>query len=167
MLRRLVLVSMSAFALRAAANAADIYVAPSTEPAGYKDAWYPTWSGYYLGVNGGYGWGKGEYDWSAYLPAAFGAFPCGTAGLGNPFCPAGTDRTKFNGALGGVQAGVNVQRSQFVYGIEADFDVTRQKGAVASSFSGVAGGLASTLTVAQDEKIDSAGDAAWSARLFV
>jgi hypothetical protein len=57
MFRRIVLALAGSLALTAAANAADIYVpGPAAGPGGYKDAWFPNWSGFYIGVNGGYGW---------------------------------------------------------------------------------------------------------------
>ncbi len=99
-MRRIFLSAVSVFALAASANAADMYRAP--EPIGsYKDApaAYVNWSGFYVGVNGGYGWGSNN-ELHSY---------------GN----APVDFTS-EGGFGGGQAGYNWQRDRIVFGIEAD-----------------------------------------------
>src|SRR5476651_2559028 len=58
------------------------------------------WTGFYVGVNGGYGWGKSRYD--------FGA--------------AGINRFNVNGGLVGGTIGYNYQFGQTVLGIEGDID---------------------------------------------
>src|SRR5579864_4625414 len=98
MFRRFVLTSVSVLALTAAANAADIYVPGPAGPGGYKDAWYPTWAGFYIGVNGGYAWS----DHSDKFAVA-------------PF--TGLDP---QGGFGGGQIGYNWQSANFVFGVEAD-----------------------------------------------
>jgi len=70
------------------------------------------WTGFYAGVHAGYGWG--DKDWI-------------TSGGGNP------QSHSENGILGGVQAGYNVQKDNFVFGVEGDF-----------SFSGIDGGTSWT-----------------------
>src|SRR6202158_2011747 len=57
------------------------------------------WTGFYIGANGGYGWGS--TNWSA---------------LGSNF--------DVKGGLFGGQVGYNWQFGQFVYGLEADVDWT-------------------------------------------
>jgi outer membrane immunogenic protein len=61
-----------------------------------------TWSGFYLGINGG--WGFGKSDWTV--------------------SPFGFDTGNFNvnGGLVGATAGANWQSDWFVFGIEGDFD---------------------------------------------
>jgi outer membrane immunogenic protein len=58
------------------------------------------WTGFYAGINAGYGWGSSHYD--------FGA--------------AGIDRFNTNGGLAGGTVGYNYQFGQTVLGIEGDFD---------------------------------------------
>jgi outer membrane immunogenic protein len=65
-----------------------------------------SWSGFYLGLHAGYGWGSN--DWSR---SSFNEFPAVTI---SPLSP------KTNGALGGIQAGANLQLNNWVLGIEAD-----------------------------------------------
>ncbi|TJV00334.1 MAG: porin family protein [Mesorhizobium sp.] len=71
------------------------------------------WTGAYIGVNAGGGFGKFKYD---------------------PNFGTGLDLTA-SGFLGGVQAGYNWQSGQMVYGVEADF----QGSAVKASISGIGG----------------------------
>lgn len=73
---------------------APIYVAPFS------------WSGFYVGINGGYGWDKST--WSS--PAI------------------GTADIKAKGWLAGVTAGYNLQTGVFVFGLEGDFDYAAIKG---------------------------------------
>ena len=67
------------------------------------------WSGFYLGVNGGYAWGAN----SSTLTAGAWDFIDGISA---------TPVTKFSteGGFGGGQLGFNVQRDRVVFGLEAD-----------------------------------------------
>ena len=58
---------------------------------------YYDWTGFYLGVNGGYGWGKSDWD-----------------------SPAVSVKPK--GWMAGGTAGFNYQVGAFVWGLEGDFD---------------------------------------------
>src|ERR1044071_4195741 len=62
-----------------------------------------TWTGFYVGINGGYGWG--DSDW-------------------NPGPPSFDTK----GWLAGGTIGYNLQTGSFVWGIEADFDWSNMKG---------------------------------------
>ena len=92
------------------AQAADM---PRANPVPYyKASEAPfTWTGFYFGVNGGYGWGR-----SSWSDPAFGA-----------------DSGSFNttGALFGGQLGYNWQTGQLVLGIETDADWANIKGSTA------------------------------------
>lgn len=80
------------------AFAADLPTRKGPPPAPYAPPPIFTWTGFYLGLNGGGGWG------SFHGSGQVGNFP-------NP-----------SGGLGGVTAGYNYQIGQFVTGIEADWD---------------------------------------------
>lgn len=88
------------------AFAADIY-----RPAGasLKDAPVylpsPTWSGFYAGVNGGYGWNNDSSDIRYFLGGA-------QVNKGAGF--------ESSGGFGGGQIGFNWQRDRFVFGLETD-----------------------------------------------
>jgi outer membrane immunogenic protein len=88
--------SMAACALVAApAFAADM-------PGGYRQGGYAAppvpWGGFYVGLNGAYGWGQS--DWSG-----------GATGSNSP-----------SGALFGATLGFNAQTGAFVFGAEGDID---------------------------------------------
>jgi outer membrane immunogenic protein len=102
-MKRLVLASTSALAIVAmmgAANAADMarrHRMPTKAPA-YVEPFY-NWTGFYAGINGGYGFGNSE--WSA---------------------PAGTTSFDINGGLVGGTLGYNYQMGRVVLGVEGDVD---------------------------------------------
>ncbi len=75
-----------------------------------------SWTGFYVGVNGGYSWGHGTLD---YYEPEFGccALP-----------PALSTTHKMNGGVAGIQGGYNLQAGSWVVGVETDLDWTGQKG---------------------------------------
>ena len=92
-----------------------------------------SWSGFYIGLNAGGGWGD---DPVTYIPQYSGApagFPAVAAANGSPtFRP--------NGFTGGGQAGFNWQVSRFVFGIEADVEYLNLKSSLTTpvlNFPGV------------------------------
>ena len=91
-----------------AASAADI---PRKAPA-YSPAYYaPVWTGFYAGVNAGYGWASFDNG-------------------------VGSDKMK--GFLGGVQLGYNWQVSSFVLGVEGDIQYSAQKRTDSATVGGIA-----------------------------
>jgi outer membrane immunogenic protein len=98
--------------LAGAANAADL---PAAAPPVYKAAPVAvpySWKGFYIGLQGGYGWGGDAINLTPdanYAPAfAAGVFPRTLAA--NP-----------SGALGGIQYGTNWQFGHVVLGTASDF----------------------------------------------
>ncbi|MCB8820652.1 outer membrane protein [Microvirga rosea] len=99
-MKKILLSSVALLGLTVGAAAADL---PSrTAPAPIMAVPVFTWTGFYIGVNAGYGWntnnGNGYYD------PAFGYYGNGNDG----------------GFVGGAQAGYNYQIGQFVIGVEGD-----------------------------------------------
>src|SRR5262249_18289534 len=84
------------------ASAADLARRPPPPPPPRVPVVAPSynWTGLYLGINGGYGFGRSKWDG---LPASFDV----------------------NGGMVGGQIGYNVQSSQFVYGFESGSGWTR------------------------------------------
>jgi outer membrane immunogenic protein len=91
------------------AFAADLGTAPYSKTPDYIVPVYD-WSGGYIGVNVGYGWGRSS----------------DTSGLGAPPLFTDTLRSDMNGVLGGAQIGYNSQMQNWVVGLEADFQGTGQ-----------------------------------------
>ncbi|HEY6833075.1 MAG TPA: outer membrane protein [Pseudolabrys sp.] len=105
-------------ALFSAAHAADLrpaYKAPIKAPAPFS------WTGFYVGGNVGYGWGRASLDG-------------GVASLS----PKGVD--------GGVQLGYNYEVGQVVFGLEGDFQFADHKDSISAS----GGGATETLEAKSD-----------------
>jgi outer membrane immunogenic protein len=123
MFRRVALASISVVALAVAAKAADIYVPAPVGPGSYKDGPYvPLWTGFYIGVNGGYGWGTPSSKVIDVEETAGGAFIAETT---KHFTP--------EGGFGGGQIGYNWQRDRFVFGMEADIQGSGIHGSATTS----------------------------------
>jgi len=118
---------------------------PTTKASPPNAAPYFHWTGAYIGTNFGYGYGHSHTD------ALFS-----DASLGTPLLATGSS-TKFNGVLGGVQAGYNWQAGYWLLGLEGDIQHTNQRattsyvcpGAVCNS--GIAGFDAPTSLVHSQE----------------
>lgn len=104
-------VAAACFAANAlSAHAADM---PRANPVPYYKASEAPfgWTGFYIGINGGYGWGRAS--WS------------------DPVAGAGSGTFNTTGALFGGQLGYNWQTGPIVLGIETDADWTNIKGSTA------------------------------------
>ena len=117
-MNKLLLTAVAVTALfTAPASATDLGVPPARPvyaPPPAAVAFF-TWTGCYVGANGGGIWA--QRDWS---DAAFGAGNFG--------------RHTASGGLGGVQAGCNYQRGSWVFGIQGDYDWAS---ATASNLNGI------------------------------
>jgi outer membrane immunogenic protein len=105
---RKLLVLLATLALSGSALAADMAVkAPAATVAGFN------WSGFYIGLNAGYGWADNMVNFfngdpAQYAPAlAAGAIPTGL-------------QPRERGFVGGGQAGYNWQSGSLVFGLETD-----------------------------------------------
>jgi outer membrane immunogenic protein len=107
--------SVAALAMITSATAADLPV-KAPPPAPVMAPVYD-WSGFYIGVNGGYSWGHSSRDLNFFNPLNGVLIATGTG--------AGRD---LNGGLFGGQIGYNWQTSNWVFGIEADAQWTGQRG---------------------------------------
>jgi outer membrane immunogenic protein len=95
-----------------------------------------TWTGFYVGGNVGYSWGRAWTDFSEYSSATSVVTATTTAGVplaGNGLVTTATSTAlgnaaaNMNGWLGGAQAGYNWQIQQWVLGLEADIQATGEK----------------------------------------
>jgi outer membrane immunogenic protein len=122
-LKSLKLPLTAAFAIAAfSAQAADMYSPRvSAKDAPVYEA-VPAWTGFYAGINSGYGWGAKSstldttaFDYPALLPLT------GTTALGS-------SKLSTQGGFGGGQVGYNLQRDRFVFGLETDIQGGAIKG---------------------------------------
>jgi outer membrane immunogenic protein len=100
---------IAAVGLLVFATAAPAISADSRRPA-YKSPVYVapfTWSGFYVGINGSYGWGNASFTDSVL----------------------GSSTAKATGYLEGATIGYNLQTGSWVWGVEGDFDFSTVKGA--------------------------------------
>jgi len=111
------------------AVAADMAVKATPTP----QATTSTWTGFYVGGNAGYGWKDPTVTFTPNDPLS-ASITCGISAYAGGGCPPATAFT-IRGALGGVQAGYNLQVNQnFLVGLETDFDWSRVRGTGYSDF---------------------------------
>jgi len=108
MMKRLVLAvfgALAAMTMIGSANAADLPQRPAmpTKAAAYEAPY--NWTGFYVGINGGAGFGRA--DWST---------------------AAGTSGFNTSGGLVGSTVGYNYQMGQAVFGLEGDLDWSDLRG---------------------------------------
>lgn len=112
-MKRIVLAAVLAFSA-VPALAADLPAPapPPRAPAAYVPVAAPVynWSGFYVGINGGYGFGSSEWTGGGVSTGSF----------------------DINGGLVGGTVGANFQTGQFVFGIEGDADYSMIKGTTTS-----------------------------------
>lgn len=94
------------------------------------------WTGFYVGVNGGYSWGRADTDLTA-TQTTVGTITRTTLGgtvLDVTTVPVGTtttrlsDRARMDGGLFGGQIGYNAKYNNWIVGLEADIQGTGQRG---------------------------------------
>ena len=102
--------------LMAAAMVSPSFAADLPRPA-YKAPIYVapfSWSGFYVGINGGYGWGKSSWSQPGVSTGDF----------------------TIKGPLVGGTLGYNLQTGSFVWGLEADADISFIKGSTTVNCGG-------------------------------
>lgn len=112
------------------ALAADMAVKAPPQPVAAPAPVY-SWTGFYIGGNGGYGW---KDPTVAFTPNDHNANSASCGGVYGSTCPAPAS-FGIGGALGGLQAGYNWQVNQaWLIGVEADFDWSHIDGQGTSNF---------------------------------
>ena len=99
-MKKFLLGTVALIALGSAANAADLAARYTKAPV---VAPVSNWTGFYVGLNAGYGFGKSNWDIPAVSPSP-------------------------KGFLGGLTLGYNFQTGTWVWGLEADADYSAMKG---------------------------------------
>lgn len=82
------------------------------------------WAGLYIGGNVGYGWGKSKTDTTLFN----GLSDASVNFIPVSFFTARHESSAMNNWLGGAQIGYNWQKDNWVYGLEVDYQRTKQKG---------------------------------------
>jgi outer membrane immunogenic protein len=141
-MRKLLLGSILALGAGGSALAADVRLPVYKAPP--PVAVY-SWTGFYVGGNIGYSWGKADTD--VAIP---GFTVDGTFDLDIPGATV-SDSSKLKGIIGGGQVGYNVQTGYWVFGLELDWQASGEKGgATRSAAFDVGEGFCPTIcTVAQ------------------
>jgi outer membrane immunogenic protein len=117
------------------ASAADLAPRPYTKAPVIAEPVYG-WTGFYVGINGGYSWGRSSTDVSFFNTVT-----------GAPIVPPPGSITSssfdMNGGVAGGQAGYNWQlNSNWLLGLEADIQWSGERGRAAYNCAGtVAGGV--------------------------
>lgn len=162
-MRTMKLIAGAAFAVSAVAgiNAAS---AADMAPRMYTKAPAPIvivydWTGFYIGGNVGYSWGRAATDgdvtgtqsvseFRSAGPTLLPGFPVVTALAAVPL----SGRSNVNGVIGGGQAGYNWQQGNWLVGLEADIQGSDERGS--SDVCAVAGCALGTGIVTADYKLD-------------
>jgi outer membrane immunogenic protein len=123
---------LAALAIGTPAMAADMPLkAPVIAPVVFS------WTGFYVGGNLGYSWGRADTDFTETTSATIVTQIFRTAGPNlistttvtvPPVTAGGNSRTNLNGVIGGGQMGYNWQSGSMVYGFEADLQATGERG---------------------------------------
>jgi outer membrane immunogenic protein len=113
-MKKLLLGTAMSLAMVASAAAADLPVYTKAPPI-YN------WTGFYVGGNIGYSWGNSNTTESFTDPGP----PAVTLATANP-------SFSLDGVIGGGQVGYNLQRGNWVFGIEADLQATGQSGSTST-----------------------------------
>jgi outer membrane immunogenic protein len=123
-----ILIAAAAIGFSAGAHAADMRMPVKAAPPPIP---VMTWTGFYIGVNGGYSWGRSDTDVNYFNPLTGVAIvPPANSTLGGRF--------DLDGGVAGGQIGYNWQTGGWVWGLEADLQWSGEKGSGGFSCAAVA-----------------------------
>jgi outer membrane immunogenic protein len=147
------LVAAAALSTITAASGADLPAQTYTKAFPYVPPLFD-WAGFYVGGNLGYSWGRSSNS------ATVEDFLTGTvAGIA-------TSRDNVNGFIGGAQAGYNWKLSNWVAGLEADFQGSGERGSTGLICPGCGDGP-SDITATLTQKLDWFGTARGRAGVLI
>jgi len=139
-LQSVLLATVAIIGLASIASAADLPVKAPQMVAPVA----PSWTGWYIGINGGGVWGRAHTGFTAANNAA----PYLSAAQIAQVQAVGSNSIANSGGLAGGQIGYLMQGGSFIFGIEAAFDWMRATGGVASTntYAGLAPGNNFTIS---------------------
>jgi outer membrane immunogenic protein len=148
------LIASAAFASLLSATSASAADLPAYTKAPAVAVVYD-WTGYYIGTNAGYSWGRGRTDGNVTgtSSAVTGAATVVTA---LPTLPL-SGRADVNGFIGGAQLGYNWQRGTWLYGLEGDIQFSSERGS--GDVCTVAGCPTGSFVFTRDYKLNWFGTA--------
>jgi outer membrane immunogenic protein len=114
------------------------------------------WTGYYLGVNVGYSWGRGTTDGNVAGTRTVAVTGAAAVTTVLPTLPL-SGRANVNGVIGGGQLGYNWQRGTWLFGLEGDVQGSGERGF--SDVCTVAGCPAGSVAFNREYKLDWFGTA--------
>jgi outer membrane immunogenic protein len=130
-------IAAAAFAATAAissVNAADVAPRYTKAPPPMVEVW--TWDKFYVGLNGGYSWGRSDTSGTFYNNVT-----------GVQLSPTQHTTLHLDGAVFGGQIGKNWQNGKWVFGLEADAQWTDEKdSALFTCVTPVLGGVCNPIT---------------------
>jgi outer membrane immunogenic protein len=130
-LKAIATAAFAAMAASSVASAADMAPRYTKAPPAMVEVW--NWTGFYIGGNAGYSWGRSNSDVS-YFSSVTGA----------PIVPPPGSITNasfnMNGAIAGGQAGYNWQTGSWVWGVEGDIQWSDEKGRAGYNCAATLGG---------------------------
>jgi outer membrane immunogenic protein len=112
-MKKILLASVALFGFAGVASAADLPARTAAPLPVIAAAPIFTWTGFYAGVNAGYGWHNDENEGSVFVPG-------GAVGVGSVPGTISFGDDNGDGFVGGGQIGYNAQFGAFVVGVEAD-----------------------------------------------
>ena len=133
-------VAFAASAVSSAALAADLPARTYTKAPMFAPV--TNWSGFYGGVNAGYGWGNNDVAISDVTPLSPGASGIANQSFGR----------NASGAFGGGQIGYNWQMGSFVTGLETDIQGSGIKSSATQNLA-ITDGIASTTIGSSEQKL--------------
>ena len=143
-MKKLALAAALTFAFAGSASAADLAARPYVKAPVAPLAVY-NWTGFYVGVNGGWAFDGWDDDKTGnHVAFSAGLAPAVAGGAVAPFL-----NTKHEGGFGGGQIGYNWQAGQFVFGLETDIQGA-DIGKTSSVFFPGGGGFVPTLSSGRD-----------------
>src|ERR1700674_2037360 len=155
-MKKLLLGTAMSLGMMAAASAADLGPAPAPI---YTKAPLPAWSwtGFYLGLQGGAGWGTTEDSLTASQDCVAGV--CGAITPVTAFPGLFRSSYGLNGLHGGGTAGFNWQAGPGVFGVEGDISAANIDGTgdCTSVFSGSVNGVGGTTVASCHTKLTGFG----------
>jgi outer membrane immunogenic protein len=156
-MKKMLMTAAALVVLNFGASAADL---PSrSAPASVAAQPAFTWTGFYLGLNAGYGGDSFNYPIKLTVPAV-------------PAAVGANANLTSSGILAGAQAGYNYQMGAFVVGVEADFGFANISGKLDLNAAAVAGGFGAAGGVNIGSEIENLGTVrarlgyAWDRALF-